>query len=93
MPTLNQSWDDAMAAAAKDGKELPSKKEMFILAYYKNEINQILEDHGGEALNDHYWTRSERNETYAWAMNFDFGVPYDVAKSGTRHARALTDYK
>lgn len=83
-------WEGAKKLAEKAGGELFSKKEGYILAYYKDEINELLEAHGGDKLEGWNWCSSETSELYAWFVNFYDGIVGSVIKSGTGYVRAVS---
>lgn len=66
-------WEGAKKLAKEAGGELFSKKEGNILAYYKDEINELLEAHGGDTLDGWNWCGSERLVLCAWFVNFSGG--------------------
>lgn len=71
-------WFCVKKLANEAGGELFSKKEGYILAYYKDEINELLEAHGGDKLEGWNWCSSENSAMVAWYVNFkDGGVRYD----------------
>lgn len=86
-----ETWDKAMDLAKSVGKELPSQKEMLILSYYKDEINEILAHHDGDLLEDWYWSCLAINDTDALLISFNsnncFGCFY---KGYTGYARAVS---
>lgn len=84
-----KSWYDAMELAKKNGKELPSRKEMLILAYFEDEINSILEANGGDKLDGWYWASSEYHSSNAWSMNFSNGNLYYNNKYIYGYVRAV----
>lgn len=63
-------WEGAKKLAKEAGGELFSKKEGYILAYYKDEINELLEAHGGDKLEGRNWCSSGDSALYAWYVNF-----------------------
>ena len=72
-------WEGAKKLAKEAGGELFSRKEGYILAYYKDEINELLEAHGGDKLEDWNWCSSECSELYAWYVIFGDGrITYDL---------------
>lgn len=84
------NWEDAKKLAKEAGGELLSKKEGYILAYYKDEINELLEAHGGDKLEGWNWCRSDGSSLYDWGVYFsavgiDNGTTY-----GTRYVRAVS---
>lgn len=84
-----ETWDDAMRLAKEAGKALPSLNEIYILLYYKEGINAVLKEHGGDVLDDWYWSSSESWPTYAWSVYFNGGNIYGDAKCGDNYVRAV----
>lgn len=68
-----KNWDEAMRLAKEAGKALPSVKEMHLMFYFKDEINALLEEHGGDKLEGWFWASTEYNSTNAWIMAFSNG--------------------
>ena len=85
-----KNWNDAMELAKKNGKSLPSRKEMLILAYFEDEINAILEANGGDKLNGWYWASSEYYSTGALDVHFSNGNFRYSAKYYGNSVRAVT---
>lgn len=83
-------WIDAMDLAKNAGKELPSREEMLILAYYEDEINEILAQHSGDPLMGWHWSRSEYNDRVARVMLFRNGVMDNLSKVFTCYVRAVS---
>ena len=84
-------WEGAKKLAKETGGELLSKKEGYILAYYKDEINELLEAHGGDKLSESLsWLSSDDSKVYAWYINFYGGFLGSGAKCNTGHVRAVS---
>ena len=83
-------WEGAKKLAKEAGRELFSKKEGYILAYYKDEINELLEAHGGDKLEGWNWCSSEPSELFAWYVNFGDGYIGSYFKSFTYYVRAVS---
>lgn len=86
-----ESWTDAMKLAERVGEALPSQKEMFILLYYRSEINEILEKNGGDILDGWYWSSENCWGDEVWSADFSHGaVGYDneITKN---YVRAISD--
>lgn len=83
-------WEGAKKLAKEAGGELFSKKEAYILAYYKDEINELMEAHGSDKLEDWNWCSSEYSSLYAWFVYFySGGISYDN-KCNTGYVRAVS---
>lgn len=83
-------WEDAKKLAKMAGGELFSKKEGYILAYFKDEINELLEAHGGDKLEGCYWCSSEHSALFAWYVHFCSGNIYNRNKSYIGYVRAVS---
>ena len=83
-------WKGAKKLAKEAGGELFSKKEGYILAYYKDEINELLEAHGGDKLEGYYWCSSEHSALHAWDVNFSDGNVSNGSKYNTGSVRAVS---
>lgn len=84
-------WEGSKKLAKKVGGELFSKKEGYILAYYKDEINELLEAHGGDNLEGWNWCSSENSELSAWNIDFGDGDIGTLSKSNTYYVRAVSE--
>lgn len=84
-------WEGAKKLAKEAGGELFSKKEGYILAYYKDEINELLEAHGGDKLEGWNWCSSELSALLAWYVHFNDGFVGVSDKSGTYYVRAVSE--
>lgn len=68
------SWDDAMAFAKERGRELPTKRELHLCYFFKDEINAIAEAAGHpDFLSGWIWSSTEYGTSYAWNVNFYSG--------------------
>lgn len=85
-------WEGAKKLAKEAGRELFSKKEGYILAYYKDEINELLEAHGGDKLEGWNWCSSESSEFRAWAVYFGDGYIGFNRKYYTGYVRAVSAF-
>ena len=83
------TWDEAMTYAKKAGKELPSQHEMFAILFFKDEINAILEEHGGDLLTEWAWASTEYSAYNAWIVYFNNGYVYADFKYSYLYVRAV----
>lgn len=71
------NWDDAMAFAKERGRTLPSKRELILCLFFKDEINAIAEAAGHpNFLDDYVWSSTEHSTTNAWIVHFNSGLVY-----------------
>ena len=85
-------WEGAKKLAKEAGRELFSKKEGYILAYYKDEINELLEAHGGDKLEGWNWCSSEYSALYAWGVDLHGGNVGGGSKAGAYSVRAVSAF-
>lgn len=85
-------WEEAKKLAKEAGGELFSKKEGYILAYYKDEINELLEAHGGDNLEGWNWCSSENSAKPAWYVYFNDGNIGRANKFCTGYVRAVSAF-
>ena len=83
-------WEGAKKLAKEAGGELFSKKEGYILAYYKDEINELLEAHGGDKVEGWNWCSSENSALDSWLVYFNVGGIYSAVKYGPYSVRAVS---
>lgn len=68
------NWDDAMAFAKERGRTLPSKRELHLCYFFKDEINAIAEAAGHpDFLSGWIWSSTEYNTNIAWHVHFNSG--------------------
>lgn len=78
------NWFKAMEFAEKRGRSLPSKKEMYIVLFYKDEINAIAAEAGHpDFLSGWAWSSTEYTAVYAWYVSFGSGGVGNYYKSVT----------
>jgi len=86
-----------------NGKDVPWSKakgrtatrdEWYIILYWKDEINQLLEEHGGDPLEGWYWTDTEHqsNSTYAWYVGLNNGSVNSSAKTTGAQVRLVSAF-
>ena len=75
------NWFDATKHAKMLGRALPSKKELYILAYFKDEINELAAEAGHpDFLHGWTWSSTEYNTFSAWSVYFGSGLVYTFYK-------------
>lgn len=66
-------WDDAMQLVKDNGVTLPTKEMWSLVGAFLPEINAVIEQLGGDILDDWYWSASECSSGYAWIFNASYG--------------------
>ena len=76
------TWYGAMKLE-EAGRHVPTIDELTLAYLHKDEINQALIEHGGEAFKEdyYYWSSSECNDTSSWFLNMGSGNRYYNGKT------------
>lgn len=79
------NWPDAMDYAKKRGRTLPTKREFYVILFFKDEINAIAAEAGHpDFLSGWAWSSTEYT-TYAWIVYFNSGSVSSTYKYGTNN--------
>ena len=63
------AWDEAKEYAHKEGKRLPSQRELMLMFAQQEKLNAALEEHEGKAWErGWYWSSSEYSSDTAWGV-------------------------
>ena len=69
------TWDEAKEYARKEGKRLPTQRELMLMFVHQKKLNSALEKHEGKAWKrGWYWSSSESNYFNAWVVNATDGT-------------------
>ena len=63
------NWYETMKALKEAGKATWSYRQICLTMFYRKEIDAILEEHGGQPLNNWYWTCAEYSASIAFFYN------------------------
>ena len=86
-------WYHAMDWAKKRGMRLFSQEEGMLMYAFRDQINEILKQVGGDPLrNDWYHTATEYNTSRAWVVNFSSGFVGSNLKYNEGYVRAVAAY-
>lgn len=67
-------WYEAKAYAKSIARSLPTREEMYIIAYFKAEINELAAEAGHpDFLHGWAWSSTEYFTYYAWDVGFGSG--------------------
>lgn len=75
------TWEEANAWCAKQGGRLSTLIEL-LQAYEDKKIK-------GSFQSSNYWSATEYNTNYAWAVYFNFGNVFNYTKTTTNYARCV----
>ena len=59
-------WYYAMAVLKTNGLDTWNYRQIYLTIAYRNEIDKVLEDNGGDDLDNWYWTREENAPFHAF---------------------------
>ena len=75
------TWDEAKEYARKEGKRLPTQRELMLMFVHQKKINAALEKHEGKAWKrGWYWSSSEFDDYRAWVVDANVGGVYYGSK-------------
>ena len=89
------TWDEAKEYAHKEGKRLPTQRELMLMFVHQEKLNSALEEHEGKAWKrGWYWSSSEYDYRYAWvAYAGNGGVYWEYSKGGRPYyVRCVLDF-
>ena len=89
----SETWDDANKMCAENDMELTSKNRWELIQAFRPEVDRIIEDLGGEPLEDYLWAGDECHGNYAWVFDAAIGYLYDVYKMYTHGVRGSLAFK
>lgn len=70
----DETWDDANKLCAENDMELPAKNKWEFIQAFRPEVDKVIEDLGGEPLEDYLWAGDEYSGNYAWNFNATNGT-------------------
>ena len=89
----SETWNDANKLCAENDMELTSKNRWELIQAFRPEVDQIIEDLGGEPLEDYLWAGDEYGGNYAWGFYATIGYLYNGIKMGTYGVRGSRAFK
>lgn len=77
------TWDEAKEHAQKEGKRLPSQRELMLMFVHQERLNSALKEHEGKAWErGWYWSSSEYHNYGAWIVGAHDGNVSPNLKGG-----------
>lgn len=84
------TWDEAKEYAQKEGKRLPSQRELMLMFAQQEKLNAALEEHEGKAWERvWYWSSSEYDCSLAWVVNANDGLVLGNLKGNYGYVRCV----
>ena len=87
------SWRAAMNTLKAEGLTTWNYRQICLIMYFRNEINKVFEDNGGDNLNNWYWTCSEFTTDGAFKFDGKCGTLEALIKSTMCSARTIKNLK
>ena len=84
------TWDEAKEYAQKEGKRLPSQRELMLMFVHQEKLNAALEEHEGKAWEKGwYWSSSEYDHYAAWIVSASDGDVFPNHKGNGTYVRCV----
>ena len=89
------TWQEAMEALKVDGLDTRNYRQIFLTMAYRKEIDKVLNENGGDNLENCYWTCTECIEDSHHIFWYDghFGVLDFMPNNDTYCVRAIKNLK
>ena len=87
------SWQEAMTAIQTDGLDTWNYRQICHTMAYRKEINEVLEENGGDSLDNWYWTCAGYSAGGSFYYYGNFGWLYGNIKDVTCGVRAIKNLK
>ena len=90
---MEMTWQEAMDALKAEGLDTWNYRQICHTMAYCDEIDEMLEENGGDSLDNWYWTYAEYLPGgTAYCSGYDGGL-YDYDKSTAFSVRAIKNLK
>ena len=86
-------WQVAMDALKADNLSTWNYRQICLTMAYCDEIDEALEENGGDSLDNVYWTSAEYLDNYSFVYNGYAGRMVDNRKRNTFSVRAIKNLK
>ena len=86
-------WQEAMDALKADNLSTWNYRQICLTMAYRDEIDKVLEDNGGDVLDNWYWTRVEYSDNESFIYIGYHGILDDNIKTNTFSVRPIKNLK
>lgn len=86
-------WQEAMAALKADNLDTWNYRQICLTMAYRDEIDKVLEDNGGDSLDNWYWTCAEYSAYYSFVYYGSYGRLDDNRNKNTYNVRPIKNLK
>lgn len=84
-----KDWKDTMKLLEQTNNKTFTYKQICAVMMFREEINTILKENGGEPLDKWYWTCAEYSAFYAFIYSGTYGILYNGTELSTGSCRAV----
>ena len=85
----NMPWKEAMDALKADNLSTWNYRQVCHTMAYRDKIDKVLEDNGGDSLDNVYWTSTEYSANYSFYYYGNGGTLYGNGKGNTYSVRPV----
>jgi len=86
-------WQEAVDETEKRGWTMPNKKQWDLVDAYREQIDKLIEEAGGDSLNDWFWSVARFYSNHAWLYGGYYGELGNDYLSYTYSVRPLAYFK
>ena len=86
-------WQVAMDALKAEGLDTWNYRQICLTMAYRDEIDKVLADNGGDSLDNCFWTWAEFLAGYSFGYNGSYCILYNVSKRETCRVRPIKNLK
>ena len=89
-PSYYCSWDDAMRFHRNGIWNLPTVKQLKVLAKHINKVNEVIQENNEfEIAGGWLWSHEEKDKSRVWSVYMDDGGIYGGSKDRLTYVRAV----
>lgn len=86
-------WQEAVDETEKRGWTMPNKKQWDLVDAYRDQIDKLIEEAGGDSLDGWFWSVARSYTNYAWFYYGYYGTLDDSGLYNTCSVRPLAYFK
>ena len=87
------TWPEAMDALKADNLSTWNYRQICFTMAYRKEVDKVLEENGGDSLDNWYWTCAEYSAYYSFYYGGCNGILYGYSKNFAYSVRPIKNLK
>ena len=87
------TWTEAMSILNNDNLDTWNYRQICLTMAYRREIDKVLNENGGDSLDNWYWTCAEYSAGYSFSYYGSYGLLSGDVKANTFSVRAIKNLK